>query len=227
MGKKSLYSYVLLVLVFIIYVAATMPFPKTNIFWIAFAFSLVAFFSQIYTIHILMKGQAHIKYRIYDYPLLRVSVLYLIIQIGVSLLLMSFSGKVPVFAAVLVEVILLAVAVAANFAVQAAGGEIIRQDMQLKRELLKMEELQERINQLIVQCDEGQMKEILKKLGDEVRYSNPVSGDISEEIEDEITVLVSEIEERVLDGDLGNVTELCSRMRGLLKERDRICRHRS
>lgn len=224
MGKKSLYGYILLALVFVIYVAAVIPFPKTVIFWIAFVFSLFAIISQIYAIHILRNEQACSKDRFYEFPLLRVSVLYLIIQFGVSLLLMFFSGKVPVFAAVLVEVILLAAAIAGIFAVQAARGEVIRQDVQLKKGLLKMQELQERIDRLIVQCDEGQIKEMLQKLGDEVRYSNPISGDISEEIEEEITEVFSEIEELSLDGDWENVTELCSRMRGFLKERERLCR---
>lgn len=227
MSKKSLYGYIFLALVFIIYIAATMPFPKTAIFWIAFAFSLAAFVSQFYTIHVLTKKRAGIKDRIYDFPLLRVSVLYLIIQIGVSLLLMFFFGKVPVFAAVLIEVILLAAAVAGNFSVKAAGGEIIRQEMQLKRELVKMQDLRERINRLIIQCDEGQIKELLLKMEDEVRYSNPVSGDISEEIEEEMSVLFSDIEETALNKELENVTELCGRMKELLRERERICRRRS
>lgn len=227
MKKENLRSYILLAFVFVIYVVATIPFPKTVIFWIAFSFSLFAIISQLYTIRILKNGKARIKDRFYDYPQLRVSVLYLIIQIGVSILLMFLSEKIPVFAAVLVEVILLAVAVAGNFAVQAATGEVIRQETEIKRELAKMEELQEQIMRLIAQCDEGKKKEILQRLAEEVRYSNPVSNGISEEIEEEITVLFSEIEERILDDDLENAETLCDRMRGLLRERDRICKHRS
>lgn len=167
------------------------------------------------------------KDRIYDFPLLRVSVLYLIVQIGVSLLLMFFAEKVSVFAAVLVEMIVLTTAVAGNFIVQAASGEVIRQDMQLQKELARMEELQEQVNRLIVQCGEGQMRGLLQKLGEEVRYCNPVSQDISEEIEEEIAVLFSEIEEMALAGDYENTVALCGRMEGLLKERERICRCRS
>lgn len=199
---------------------------KTAVFWIAFAFSLFAFSYQFYTIHILMKKQVRIKDRIYDFPLLRVSVLYLIVQIGVSLLFMLFAEKVPVFAAVLVEMIVLMIAVVGNLIVQAASGEVIRQDMQLKRELVRMEELQERINRLIVQCDEEPMREVLQKLGEEVRYGNPVSQDISEEIEEEIVVLFSEIEETTLAGDYENAVGLCGRMEGLLKERERMCKCR-
>lgn len=227
MKKESLRSYIILAFVFVIYMVATIPFPKTVVFWIAFSFSLVAIFFQIYTIRILKNGKARIKDRFYDYPRLRISALYLIIQIGVSILLMLFSEEVPVFAAVLVEVILMALAVVGCFAVEAAGREVIRQETEIKRELAKMEGLQEQIRRLISQCDEGKLKEILQRLAEEVRYSNPVSNDSSEEIEEEITVLFSEIEERMLDNDLENAEALCDRMRGFLRERDRICRHRN
>lgn len=228
MKKESLRGYILLAFVLVIYLVATIPFPKTVVFWIAFSFSLLAVFSQLYTMRVLKNdGKASIKDRFYEFPLMRVSVLYLILQIGVSILLMLFSEKVPVFAAVLIEVILMALAAVGCFAVEAAGREVIRQETEIKRELAKMEELQEQIRRLIAQCDEGKLEEILQRLAEEVRYSNPVSNDSSEEIEEEITVLFSEIEERILDDDLENVEALCYRMRGLLRERDRICKHRS
>lgn len=227
MKKESLRGYILLAFVFVIYLVATIPFPKTVVFWIAFSFSLLAILSQLYTIRVLKNGKARIKDKFYEFPLLRISVLYLIIQIGVSILLMLFSEVVPVFAAVLAEVILMALAAVGCFAVEAAGREVIRQETEIKRELAKMEELQEQIRRLIAQCDEGKRKEILQRLAEEVRYSNPVSNDSSEDIEEEITVLFSEIEERILDDDLENAEALCDRMRGLLRERDRICGHRS
>lgn len=227
MRKESLRGYILLAFVFVIYLAATIPFPKTSVFWIAFSFSLFAIFSQLYTIRVLKNGKTRIKDKFYEFPLLRISLLYLIIQIGVSILLMLFSEKVPVFAAVLIEVILMALAAVGCFAVEAAGREVVRQEREIKRDLAIMEELQERIRRLIAQCDEGKMKEILQRLAEEIRYSNPVSNDISKEIEEEITVLFSEIEARILDDDFETAEALCDRMKGFLRERDRICGHRS
>ena len=154
MKKENLRGYILLAFVLVIYLVATVPFPKTVVFWITFSFSLFAIFSQLYTMRILKNGKARIKDKFYEFPLLRVSVLYLIIQIGVSILLMLLSEKVPVFAAVLVEVILMALAAVGCFAVEAAGREVIRQETEIKRELAKMEELQEQIRRLIAQCDE-------------------------------------------------------------------------
>ncbi len=224
MGKKLLKGYILIVLVFIIYVVAAIPFLKTDVFWAAFAFSLAAFWAQAYTLHTIMKSQTAIKDRIYDFPLIRISALYLAIQLLASLLLMGFSAKVPVFVAVLIEMVILAVAVMGFFAVGAVQKEIIRQDIQLKKKLAGMEELRTRVQLLISRCGEGQIRELLQKLAEEVRYSNPVSEGNSEEIEEEIAVLFGEVEAAALDGDLENTEELCTQMKGLLRERDRICK---
>lgn len=101
----------------------------------------------------------------------------------------------------------------------------IQQDIQPKNELKKMRELQTRINLLASQCEKGQIRDMLQNLAEEVQYSNPVSKDISEEIEEEIIVLFAETEAAALDEDIENTAKLCDRMKGLLKERDRICKY--
>ncbi len=194
--------------------------------YIVFAFSLLAITAQIYTVHTVMRRQVLLKERVYDFSLIRVSTLYLIIQLISSLFFMGFASHIPIFVVVMIEFTILAIAVAGFFAVKAAQREIARQDIELQKNLMKMEELQARINLLISQCDEEQIKDVLQKLTEEVRYSNPLSGDISEEIEDEIDALFVDIEAMALDGDAANVAELCDRMKGLLRERDRICKHR-
>lgn len=98
-------------------------------------------------------------------------------------------------------------------------------DIPEKRDLTKMKELCTRISRLISQCGEERIKETLRKLEEEVRYSNPVSRDVSEEIDEEIIVLFTEIESTALDEDVENTIELCERMKGLLRERDRICKY--
>lgn len=226
MKKKLLRGYILIVFILIIYIAAIIPFAKTSVFWIALAFSLPAFLMQIYTLHVVMRNQALIKDKLYDFPIMRISALYLAVQLCISLLLMGFAKKIPVFAVVIIETVILAAAVMGLFAISSARTEAVRQDVQLKKDLAKMKELQAQVNLLISQCGESQIREILVRLVEEIRYSNPVSGEATEKIEDEITVLQTEIETAALDGDVENVTEYCDRMTGLLKERDRICKDR-
>lgn len=222
---KYLRGYILIAFVFLIYNIATIPFAKNIVFLIAYFFSVTAILMQVYMLHEMAKSQVLIKDRVYDFPMFRISVLYLIVQITASLLLMGFSAKIPVFAAVLIEMVILAVAVMGFCAVSASRTEALRQDAQLEEKLIKMKELQARINLLISQCEEAQIQEILRKLAEEIHYSNPISKEITEEIEEEISVLFTETEAAALDGDTDNTSGLCERITGLLRERDRICKY--
>lgn len=227
MDKKRRYGYILLVLTFAIYVTAAMPFPKTILWGIAFVFSMAAFFYGFAAVYFFRKEQESGGDWIYGFPFLRVGVLYLIVQIVVSLFFMAWQKKVSIFAVVLVELILLAAAAAGHFAVRTAGKEIIRQDRQLGEKLALMEELLGRIDRLITQCEDERIRESLQKLRDDVKYCTPVSGDRLDEIEGEIVELFSEIEGMTLAGDSENTDILCGRMRGLLQERENRCRQRN
>lgn len=223
--KKCLRGYILIAFIFLIFNIATVPFSKNIVFWIVYFFSVIAILMQVNTLHEMMKSRALIKDRTYDFPVLRISVLYLALQITAGLLLMGFSTKIPVFAAALIEVVILAAAVMGLFAARSARTEALRQDGRLEEELIKMKELQSRVALLISQCEETQIREILHKLAEEVRYSNPLSREITEEIEEEISVLFTEIEAAALDEDVENTFGLYERMTGLLRERDRICKY--
>lgn len=225
MNKKLLHGYILIAFEFLIYVIATVPFQKNIVFWIVFAFSILSLLVQIAVLHFVMNGQVRIKDRIYDFPIIRISALYLLIQFLVSLLFMGFSDKIPVFAAVLIEMVILMIAVTGFYFAGAAKKEVLRQDKQLEKELEKGKEWQTRLGILIGQCGEGQIREILGKLAEEIRYSNPISREVSEEIEEEIAVLLTEVEEAALAEDIENTAGLCERMTALLQERDRICKY--
>lgn len=225
MNKKYMRAYILIAFVFVIYGVAAIPFPKNVIFGVAFAFSLLAIAAQIYTVYTVLKTQSFIKDRIYDFPQIRISILYLIVQLLASFLLMGFSAKIPLFAAVLAEIIILAIAVIGFFAVDAARTEALRQDVQLEKELVKMRKMQTRINLLLDQCEERPIKDRLQRTAEEIRYSTPISREISEEIEDELAALFTEIESVALDGDIENTAKLCDRIEELLRERDKICKY--
>ena len=225
MNKKFLRGYILIAFVFIIYGAATVPFPKTVVFWIAFVFSVISILAQAGTLQIMMKSKELIKDRVYDFPLIRISALYLIIQLLTSLLIMGFSDKIPVYAAVIMEMVILAVAVMGFYSVGVVRTEVVRQDKQLEKDLAKMKELQMQLGLLISQCEEGKIRELLRKLSEEIRYSNPVSREGSADIEEEIAALFTEMEKTALAEDIDNTAGLCDRMTGLLRERDRICKY--
>lgn len=224
--KTLLKGYVLIFLVLILYITVTVPFKKTVIFWIAFVFSVPAFLAQIYTLHTIVRQEIAMKDRTLDFPKLRISILYLVIQLAVSLLLMNFAGRIAVWAAAAAEAAILLLAVVGFFAVEAACAEVNRQNEQMSGKTAQMQLIKEQIDRLILHSDEEGIKKRLLRLAEELKYSTPVSADSTQETEDDMVSVLAQIEEGTLAGDADTVFVLCDRMTGLLKERERIFKNR-
>lgn len=222
MKRKLMRGYILLALVCVIYGIAMVPFPKNAVWGTVLVYSVVAVLAQGYTLHVMFRETALIKDRVYDFPMLRISVLYLIVQFAVSLALMGLAHKIPYYAVLLTETVILAAAVTGFYAVGAARKEIDRQDGQTQDDLAWMKQIQSRVILLGSRCGDGEIRQIVQKLSEEIRYSNPVSNDVTKEMEEEIESLLQEAEAAVLEEDVENTRLWCHQITDLLRERDRI-----
>lgn len=226
MNRRLLKGYVLIFLVLVLYTAVAVSFPKTVIFWIASGFSVPVFFAQIYTLHTIVRQDIEMKDRALDFPRLRISALYSIVQFAAGFLLMKFAASLSVFTAIVIEVGILLLAVVGFYAVEAACAEVSRQNATMRKKTAWMHELKERLNRLTLHCEQEEIRKRLRALADEMPFYHPASTDGSSAIENEITSLFTELEEVSLAGDENTVFAFCERMTGLLKERDRICKDR-
>lgn len=224
MSKRVIKGYVLIVLVWLLYITLTVSLPKTIIFWIVAGFSVPVLLAQIFTLHTIDRPDALMKDRALDYPKLRISVYYSGVQFAAGLLLMIFAARIPVWAATAIETAILLLAVVAFYAVETACAEVIRQKEQTQDAMANMQDFQEKINRLILHCNQEPIQNRLRKLADEIHYCNPVSTDSSLEIENETASLLTEIEDCALAGDADTFFVLCDRVTELLRERDRICK---
>lgn len=225
MKRKLMQGYILLALVCVIYGIAVVPFPKNAVWGTVLVYSVMAVLAQGYTLHIMFRKAALIKDRIYDFPMLRVSVLYLIVQLAVSLALMGFAHKIPYYAVLLVETVIVAVAAAGFYAAEAARKEIERQDGQTQAELAWVRQIQSRVALLGSRCGDGEIRQSVQNLSEEIRYSNPVSKDVTKEMEEEIESLLQEAEAAALEEDVENTRLWCEQIIDLLRERDRISKY--
>lgn len=224
MNKRLIKGYILIILVWLLYIMLTVPLPKTIIFWIAAGFSVPVLFAQIITLHTIDRPDTLMRNRALDYPRLRISLLYTGVQFAAGLLLMKFAVWIPIWAAAAIETAILLLAVAAFYAVEAACAEVIRQKEQMQDAMAGMQNFQEKINRLLLHCDQEPIQNRLHKLADETRYYSPTSTDDSLEIENEAASLLTELEDCVLANDADTVLILCDQITELLRERDRICK---
>ena len=223
--KNSTRSLIIIAIALVVFsvVAFAIPFAHTTAFWVAYGFGALAILFQLYIFKVSFAGDGDAKSRFYDFPIARLGVYYLVAQLIVSVIEMALAKVIPTGVAVAINVLLLALAVVGCITVDAMRDEIIRQDITLKKNVGNMRELQSLSAALVGQCADASLKPTLQKLADEFRYSDPVSSEKTQELEEDMKVQLGDIQQALVEGDSDGAKKLCGKLMGNLAERNRIC----
>ena len=119
MKKRS--GYLILAIVFIVFtvIAFAAPFEKTSVFWVSFVFGLLAICFQIPLWNKSLRGES-LKNNFLGFPVLYIGIAYLIIQLIVSIIIMAVP-EIPLWIAIIVDVIILAITCGLVFPVALQG----------------------------------------------------------------------------------------------------------
>ena len=96
--------------------------------------------------------------------------------------------------------------------------------MKLKKDVFAMRRLQSRAAVLVGNCPEGALRQSAQKLSEAFRYSDPVTGAATADVEHELSACMDELERAVLEQDLDNAQTILDRTSALLIERNRLCK---
>ena len=223
-GKFQAILILAIVLAAYLVLAFVIPFAKTAVFWLALAFTLAAFAVQLYVLKLSFTNGRDTRSKFYGFPIARIGIVYLIVQIVLSFVLMAGAKICPVWVAVIVFVLLLAAAAVGVIAADAMRDEVERQDAQLKTDVAAMRALQSRSTALVSRCEDAALKADAQKLSDAFRYSDPVTNAATKDIEHELSACMDELEQAVLDNDTENARTLIKRTGAQLAERNRLCK---
>lgn len=228
MEKRNVKQLVIGGIALALYLVITLavPFPRTAAYWVAFVFGLIAIAAQAYVMRAAFDQGEPVKSKFYGYPIARIGIIYLVLQIVVSLLIMAlgFAFKVPAWAALIVCVLLLGVSAIGFIAADIMRDEVERQDAALKANVKTMRALQSKAASVAGLCADEETKKTLTALADQFRYSDPVSSDAVAGIEADLVSAVDELQTAVVDGDLAAAKQLCGKIEAKLNERNRICK---
>ena len=194
MKKNNLMSYLALGIVFALFnvIAFVVPTDKTATFWVAYAFSVVAFAVQIPLWKIALGKKDTLKSKFLGIPVIHVGITYLIIQLFAFAVFMIFP-TLPVWLAVVVCSIILAISALCAIAGQAGASEINRVEEKIKVKRAFIQFLQTDIEMLAESETDTETKTALKKLAEKVRFSDPMSHEMLGELESRITAKVEEL----------------------------------
>lgn len=200
------------------------PLKMNGVFWISYVFSIIAMAIQIYVFKIAFNGGKSVRSKFYGFPIARIGIVYLVIQIILSFILMVFAAIVPLWLVIILYVVALAAAALGFISTNAIRDEIERQDVKLQADTSCMQMLRSQIDSLPEQCEDKEAVKALVNLADEFRYSDPVSGEALKDIENNLMALMSELQKAVIDNDAKGVKGLCKRTSAALTERNRLCK---
>lgn len=218
MKKSSSYGYIALGIVFALFNVLTfvIPTPKTPTFWTAYAFTIVAFALQFVLWYRAIGRSEALKSKFLGIPLIHVGLVYLIVQL-IAFAIFMVAPTIPTWVAVIVCAIILAVAAVCCVAGEAAAQEIDRVEQKVKIKRFYIQSLQADVEMLAEAETNADTRAALKKLAEDIRFSDPTSHEMLGELESRISAKMEELK-GAIDKDT-----LIKEIRLLLLERNKKC----
>ena len=206
-------------------IAFVVPFAKTGTFWIGYLFGTISILGQIAVMKLAFNGTTTVRSKFYGFPVARIGIIYAVVQVLLSIFVMALAAYIPAWIPVVIFIILFAIAAAGLVASDTVREEVVHQDAKIVEDVKAMRNLQSKMNMLVSQSDcNEEVKSALSSLAEEIKYSDPVSGKATKELEQELLFDIEELQKVVVDGDNESALKICKKAMGILAERNRLCK---
>ncbi len=216
MKKNKGMAYAVLAIAFVLFnvIAFAVPTAKTATFWVAYAFSVVAFASQIAIWKFAFKGADTLKSKFLGIPLIAVGISYLIVQV------IAFAGfmALPLTAswiALVVCALILGISAICLIGTETGREEINRVEEKVEKKVFYIQSLQVDIEMLASAERDADTKEGLTKLAEKIRFSDPMSNEALADLEAEISAKIKELK------TAENKAEIITVLDSLITERNK------
>ena len=226
MNKNAIRWWVVLGVVLVVYnvLAFALPFPKKAVFAVSYLFTMIAILAQIYVIRTAFYRGEGVKSKFYGFPIAKLGVIYLAVQLIVGLVFMALGLIVPVWLPLALYVVLLGVAAAGFVAADAARDEVVRQEVKLEKDVSRMREFQAKGRALVALNQVPEAARPLEKLAEDLRFSDPVSSEALTEIEDQLAECLAQLQEAVSAQKTEQILSVCQEAERNLAERNQLCK---
>ncbi len=228
MKKNTIRWWIILVAVLAVYnvVVFAVPFPKNAVFFVSWAFTLLAIGAQAYVIRTAFYQSRDIKSRFYGFPIAKVGGIYLIIQIvlGVAFMTLGLAISVPIWVPLVLYMVLLGASAVGFVAAETTRDEVERQDAKLKKDVSCMRALESKAAAMVPLAKDDQMRKSLEVFAENLRFSDPVSSEALNAIEADLTAYADELQQAMVENDTENALTLVKKAQTVLAERNRLCK---
>lgn len=225
MAKNKTRFFIVLAILFAVFtvIAIALPLAKTATFWLSYIFAVIALAVQIYAYPKAFAGES-VKSKFYGFPIARITTVYLIAQLALSLIFMLAAKWVPAWIPVILFAVLLGAAAIGFITAEGMRDEVERQDVVHKADVGTMRALQSKARAIAAQCEGDEARKALARLSDDLSYSDPVSSPAIADAETELAACIDNLQQAVVDGSEEEILTLCRKAAAALAERNRLCK---
>ena len=184
-SKAKLYSLLgwaigLALYVFLVFMISK-PENRTAAFWIGFSFSIIAILLTL----VVVFGGLKANKLLFDYPKYKLCISYCALQGMFSFVFVIFviTGVTWVL---VVEVLMLAIFAILFLTLGASNEIILKQEQEVKQKRQVINELKDKVDYLNHKIQDETISKALDKLAEEIRFSDPMSNDVTVSIDQEI-----------------------------------------
>ena len=194
MKKNKGMAYAVLAIAFVLFniIVFSVPTAKTATFWIAYAFSVVAFASQIIIWKFAFKGADTLKSKFLGIPLISVGITYLIIQI-IAFAIFMVLPLTASWISIVVCALILGISTICLIGTETGREEVGRVEEKVEKKVFYIKSLQVDVEMLASTETDSDTKTALTKLAEKIRFSDPMSNEVLADLEAEINAKVKEL----------------------------------
>lgn len=192
---------------------------RTSVFWVSYTFMTIAFLVQ-FVVTFLSFRNFEAEALFFNIPLASFSVYYLCAALAVGAVFMIFQ-KAGVTLALVLQLLILAaflvisiISILSRDAVKSIGDNVKKNVTNWKSVLVDVE-------MLVSVCTDPELKSALLKLADTVKYSDPMSTEAVENVEQRIMVGICELRVHMDNSQTSEALEGCRKLELLLVERNK------
>lgn len=229
MSKNRIRFYIALAIIFAVYsvIVFAVPYTHNTVFWLSYSFAAVAALVQLYSYPKAFDFEGNnVRSKFYGFPLARLTTVYLVAQLVLSFLFIIIANysEVRTWIPVVLYAVLLGVFAVGFIAADSMKAEVERQDTVHRARVNTIRVLQSKAVFIAGQCEDAKTKKALDAFAEALRFSDPVSSEALSDIEENLTGLVEELGNAVLDKDYSAAGSLCAKASSLLSDRNRMCK---
>lgn len=194
MQNNKLLTIIALLLVMALFnlIVFIVPFSKTDVFWISYAFGMFAILFQVVIYRIAWRKATSLKSKFLGIPILQVGLFYAAIQLTSTAVFMLLS-HVPFQVPVIINSILLVACILALIAIEIGRDVLTPIDVKTSHKVNFIKSLQYDIEALASAVEVDNTRLALLSLAEIIQFSDPMSDDALAPVEKEIRNLVTEL----------------------------------